>query len=433
MEKRVSRHYAVFCPICGRRSQDDGLTLSCSRDHGPALLRSDYLVKEFAPKADSEGLFRYRDWLPVTRTFPTRARTVVFQSEELSAQLGLPNLWIAFNGYWPERGASIETATFKELEAYAVLGRLPSDPPVLVVASAGNTAAAFAAVCSRYRRPCLLIVPRRGLAKMRFRMPLDPAVKLVVLDGADYSDAIALAESVAALPGFQAEGGVRNIGRRDGLATVLYASVEAMGQMPDHYVQAVGSGAGAIAVHEAATRLLGTGAYGRDLPRLMLCQNAAFAPLADSWKSGTRELATFSADASRAVTQQVFADELTNRFPPYAVHSGVFDVLTESSGDMLTVEQAAAEYERDVFSKVESVDIEPASAVALAGLRNAVLDERIPKEACVLLNITGGGRARLAQDHQLYDAEAALVVDLREESAQSLVPRIAGLFPDRAR
>ncbi|WP_331730051.1 MULTISPECIES: cysteate synthase [unclassified Streptomyces] len=433
MEKRVSRHYTVFCPLCGQRGQDDGMTLSCSRDHGPALLRSDYAVKEFAPQPDTEGLFRYRDWLPVTRTFPTAARTAVFQSEELCAQLGLPNLWIAFNGYWPERGAFLETATFKELEAYAVLGRLPSDPPVLVVASAGNTAAAFASICSRHRRPCLLIVPRRGLDRMRFRAPLDPAVRLVVLDGADYSDAIALAESVAALPGFQAEGGVRNIGRRDGLATVLYAGVEAMGRMPGVYVQAVGSGAGAIAVHEAATRLLGTGRYGTDLPRLLLCQNASFAPLADSWKSGTRQLAPCGADDARAATRTVFADELTNRFPPYAVHCGVYDVLTESSGDVLTVEQDAAEYERDVFGKAESVDIEPASAVALAGLRKAVLDGRIPEEEHVLLNITGGGRARLAQDHPLYDAEPALVADLQDGTAEGLVARIAGLFPDRTR
>ncbi|MFI6406381.1 cysteate synthase [Streptomyces sp. NPDC050548] len=431
MEQIVSRHYAVFCPICGQRGMDDGLTLSCSRDHGPALLQSDYLVKEFAPKTDCEGLFRYRDWLPVTRTFPTRARTVVFQSEELCTQLGLPNLWIAFNGYWPERGAHLETATFKELEAYAVLGRLPSDPPVLVVASAGNTAAAFATVCSRYRRPCLLVVPRRGLARMRLRTPLDPAVKLVVLDGADYSDAIALAESVAALPGFQAEGGVRNIGRRDGLATVLYAGVEAMGRMPDHYVQAVGSGAGAIAVHEAAARLLATGRYGSDLPRLLLCQNASFAPLAESWKSGTRHLSTCSADDARAATRTVFADELTNRFPPYAVRSGIYDVLTESAGDMLTVEREAAEYERKVFSKAESVDIEPASAVALAGLRQAVTAGRIPEEAVVLLNVTGGGRARLAQDHPLYDAEPTLIVDLQDETVEGTVPRIAGLFPDR--
>ncbi|MGW0885774.1 hypothetical protein [Streptomyces sp. NPDC002671] len=60
---------------------------------------------------------------------------------------------MAFNGYWLEREAILETATFKELAVYVLLGRLPSDPPVLVVASAANTAPAFAEVCSRSGSP----------------------------------------------------------------------------------------------------------------------------------------------------------------------------------------------------------------------------------------------------------------------------------------
>ncbi|MGW2050537.1 cysteate synthase [Streptomyces sp. NPDC001858] len=433
MEERATRHYTVLCPLCGHRRPDDGVTLSCEHDHEPALLQTEYEAKGFTPSPHTEGLFRYRDWLPVARTYPTAGRTVVFQSEELSARLALPNLWVAFNGYWPERGAFLETATFKELEAYAVLGRLPLDSPVLVVASAGNTAAAFAVVCSRYRQPCLLVVPRRGLHRMRFRTPLDPAVKLVVLDNADYSDAIALADGVAKLPGFQAEGGVRNVGRRDGLATVLYAAVEAMGRVPDYYFQAVGSGAGAIAVHEAAKRLLGTGSFGTTPPRLMLCQNASFAPLAASWNTGTRCMATDFVEDERAAAEQVFADELTNRFPPYSVHSGVYDVLTESGGDMLTVGSEAAAHEREAFGKIESIDVEPAAAVALAGLRLAVADGRIPGDATVLLNITGGGRARLAQECPLYGAEVSLALDLREQGMDSHVARIVELFRNEVR
>ncbi|KIF78041.1 L-threonine synthase [Streptomyces sp. 150FB] len=428
MEERATRHYTLLCPACGHRRPDDGVTLSCEHDHEPALLQTEYAAKTFTPDPRAEGLFRYRDWLPVARTCATSARTVVFRSEELSARLALPNLWLAFNGYWPERGAFLETGTFKELEAYAVLGRLPDDPQVLVVASAGNTAAAFAAVCSRYRQPCLLVVPRRGLSRMNFRTPLDPSVKLVVLDHADYSDAIALADAVAELPGFQAEGGVRNVGRRDGLATVLYAAVEAMGKLPEYYVQAVGSGAGAIAVHEAARRLRATGSFGTTPPRLMLCQNASFAPLAASWSTGTRRLATGFVEDERTAVAQVFADELTNRFPPYSVRSGVYDVLTESAGDMLTVASEAAEYEREVFAKTEGVDVEPAAAVALAGLRLAVLDGRIPGEASVLLNITGGGRARLAGDHRLHGAQVSLVLDMRERGTDSQAARVAELF-----
>jgi cysteate synthase len=46
------------------------------------------------------------------------------------------------------------------------------------------------------------------------------------------------------------------------------------------------------------------------------------------------------------------------------------------------------------FREQEGIDIEPAAAVAVAGLRAAVGDGRIGRDAAVLLNITGGVQAR---------------------------------------
>ncbi|MFI1973246.1 cysteate synthase [Streptomyces cinnamoneus] len=427
MKNPEERHYRIVCPLCGRRQEDDGLTLTCASDHEPALLHTEYREKEFRPRPEADGIFRYADWLPVVRSFPQAGRTVVFRSESLSAFLGMPGLRIAFNGYWPERGAFLETCTFKELEAYTVLGRLPEEPVALVVASAGNTAAAFASVCSRYAKPCLLIVPEGGLARLKLREPLHPAVRLVVMDGADYSDAIALSEAVAKLPGFLLEGGVRNVGRRDGLGTVMYAAMEEAGELPEYYFQAVGSAAGAIAVHEAAKRIQrAVPAEGdRPLPRLMLSQNASFAPLQQAWHSGRRALVP--AERDRQAIESAYADELTNRFPPYAVHSGVHDVLTESRGDVLTVDKSSALAARQKVLDLESIDLEPAAAVATASLFAAVSEGRVPRDASVLLNLTGGGRGRLARDHVLHQAEP----DLRIAAGASLddaLERIRELF-----
>src|SRR5207248_2131147 len=197
-------------------------------------------------------LYRFGEWLPIVRTPPGAPGTVIYRGERLGRALGLSRLWIAFSGYWPERGADFPTGTFKDREASAVRGRLPDGCGPLVVAPAGNTASAFGAACTRHGRPCLLIVPAAALPGLALREPLGPTVKLVVLDDADYTDAIAFAAEVARLPGFQLEGGARNVGRRDGLATPMYAAVEEIGRLPDFYVQAVGSGVGAIAVHEAA-------------------------------------------------------------------------------------------------------------------------------------------------------------------------------------
>lgn len=415
------RHYSLVCPWCGRRQDDDGLVLDCGAGHPPALLRTEYLEREFSPRHGQHGLSRYQGWLPAARIQPDAGRTAVYRSARLSRALGLPNLWIAFNGYWPERGAFLETATFKELEAYTVLGRLPARPVTLTAASSGNTGAAFAWACSRRQMPCLLVVPGRALGRLSFRAPLHPCVRLVSIDDGDYPDAIAFVARLGTADGCQPEGGVKNVGRRDGLATVLLAAYEEMRRLPDFYFQAVGSGTGAIAVHEAAKRLRAA-TVGLALPRLMLCQNAPFTPIYDLWQATARPAGHF-----RRTIRQVFADELTNWSPPYAVRGGVRDALTESGGEVLLTGNAAAHAAAQLFQDLEGIDIEPAAAVGLACLRDAAAGGLVDPQASVLLNVTGGGRRRVSQDHRLVPAEPQLRLTRASLASPEAADRLAAL------
>jgi cysteate synthase len=421
-----ARHYKLACSSCGRLQDDDGLILDCSDGHGPALLRTEYTDCGFNPRHGRDGLFRYQGWLPVIRTQGDVGRPVVYRSKKLANALGLPNLWIAFSGYWPERGAALETATFKELEAYTVLGRLPERQVMLTLASSGNTGAAFAWACSRQHTPCLLIIPEKGLRRFRFRAPLGTWVKLAVIDGGDYQDAIDLAASVSCLPHFQAEGGVKNVARRDGLATVLLSAFEEMHRLPSHYFQAVGSGTGAIAVLEAARRLLAaTG--GSTLPKLMLCQNLPFTPIYDSWRMNSRPLHDGSAHKFRDAARRVDADELTNWTPPYEIRGGVYDSLTESRGDVLVADNAAVRMAMSMFLELEGIDVEPAAGVALACLRDAMAQARIDRESLVLLNITGGGRLRLARDYTLVPAQPQLRIAGKSLGQPEILNEVAAL------
>jgi hypothetical protein len=86
------------------------------------------------------------------------------------------------------------------------------------------------------------------------------AVRIVSVEG-DHCGAVDLAATVSALPGFQAAGATWNVVRRDGLATVLLSAAESMKSPPDLYFQAAGSGAGVIAAHEAASRLISSGPH----------------------------------------------------------------------------------------------------------------------------------------------------------------------------
>lgn len=155
-------------------------------------------------------------------------------------------------------------------------------------------------------------------------------------------------------------------------------------------------------MHEAAGRLRAA-TSSRRIPRLFLPQNAGFAPVYDAWRGRTGGLAAREDGCA-------FADELTNRCPPFGVHSGVRDVLTGSGGEVLTVDERSAGAAMKVFRNLESIDLEPAAAVAAASLFAAVEEGRVPRGAFVLLNVTGGGRARPARDFAPQQAEPDLRV-----------------------
>ncbi|MFG3258600.1 pyridoxal-phosphate dependent enzyme [Streptomyces sp. NPDC048172] len=204
------------------------------------------------------------------------------------------------------------------------------------------------------------------------------------------------------VPAYVGEGGVRNVGRRDGLGVVALAAYEAMGCLPDVYVQAVGSGAGALGVHEAASRIL-AGGGGPGLPRLVLCQNAAYAPLRQAWHGGRTPLGRApsayapSAHAPSTYAPSTYAPELLNSAPPFATAGGVRDALRASGGTVLVADEGAARRAAALFEECEGIDIEPPAAVGVACLRAAVREGRVAPGARVLLNVTGGGRARLTR------------------------------------
>ena len=264
---------------------------------------------------------------------------------------------------------------------------------------------------------------------MRFARPLDPCVRIVSLVGfTDYYDAITLAGKISQAQGFFSEGGVKNIARRDGLGTTMLNAVEAIGELPRYYFQAIGSGAGAIAVHESAQRLIEDGRYGRSLPRLMLSQNLPFVPIYRSWRAQSRELIRASRDEAKRQIQQVAASVLSNWQPPYGIKGGVFDVLSESRGEMLVADNEEVFRAVEVFKECEGIDIDMAAGVALATLLKAAKDGLVEPEAVTLLNITGGGAARREMEGELLQAEPVKQISDSEVLKEQTVEEVLGLF-----
>lgn len=421
--------YTLQSVFTGNAVEEKGWTLDANGEAKPSLIRAIYAKKQLDVKNESWGLYRFADWLPIHRVLQGSSAPVTYKSEGLAKQLGLSNLWITFNGYWPEKGANMKTCSFKETEAYSVCGRLSADADrILVVASAGNTARAFARVCSDNRIPLLLCVPKDNLDALWFDEPLHDCVKLICCEaGGDYFDAIHLSNLVVKNSAFIAEGGAKNVARRDGMGTTVLSAVTTIGQIPQYYFQAVGSGTGAIAAWEANLRFLEDGRFGTNKMKLMVAQNEPFVPMKDAWNAASRDMLPLDDEEARKQVEIIDAKVLSNRKPPYGIAGGLFDALKDSEGDVLSASNEEARAAAILFEQLEGIDIHPAAATAVASLIDAVQEGRVAAGDLIMLNITGGGEARFKHDKKLYYLKPQLTFGLNPDE-EKVVEEVCSLF-----
>lgn len=421
--------YTLVCCADGHRIEDAGWTLEDPDCACPSLMRAEYENRQFNPREDLDGLYRYADWLPIKRTLKGSFPPVTYRSEGLAGELGLENLYITFSGYWPDKGARMATCSFKETEAYSVCGRLAeNNERILVVASAGNTARAFAKVCSDNGIPLLISIPEDNIDALWFTEPLNDCVKIMAAPkGSDYYDAIALADKVCSDPHFMAEGGAKNVARRDGMGTTLLSAVETIGRIPDAYFQAIGSGTGAIAAWENNLRLISDGRFGTHRMRLYPSQNSPFTVMYDSWKLHSRTLVEFPPEKARKAAEEIKAKVLSNRKPPYTLAGGLFDAMDDAGGDIFKVTNDELDLWKEKFLLLEGIDIHNAAAVAVASLAQAAAEGKVRKDEVIMLNITGGGEQLAKSEHDVVYAEPHLVLD-PGLSAEEVVSAVLELF-----
>ncbi len=414
----------------GRIFEDEGWVLDDPQGVVPSLIRAVYTTRQIEPGGEEMGIYRFAQWLPIVRMLKGSCAPITYKSSALASALKLKNLYITFSGYYPKIGAHMNSCSFKETEAYSVCARLNESfaHKVLVVASAGNTARAFARVCSDNHIPLLLSVPEDNLNALWFDTPLNDCVKLIApRKGGDYFDAINLSNLVLKSDKFLAEGGAKNIARRDGMATTVLSATTFIGRIPDYYFQAIGSGTGAIAAWEANQRLIKDGRFGSHKMKLMVSQNMPFVPMYRAWQAHSRALLPYDDNQARIDAELIDAKVLSNRKPPYSINGGLFDALTDTDGDVLVATNEEARAAKQLFEETEGVDIYSAPGVALATLIKAIQAGEIDPEKIVMLNVTGGGEKHFQQGKKLYYLKPSLVFDL-DPDPDEVLRQVSALF-----
>jgi cysteate synthase len=361
-----------------------------------SLLRTEY-HEPFQPSA-GQGVWKYISWLPVTQANDHVAGTLTYKAETLGDALGLTNLWVTFHGYWPEKGGLCPTGSFKDLEAVPTIQRMRDhNLHGLICASAGNTGRAFSHFCGLEGIPLIIVVGKKHAKRIWLR-PENSAtsVRLVVVEDGDYADAKSVAKGLAAeLEGWQMEGSVHNVARRDGIGSLILDAAFTIGAMPDHYFQGIGGGPGPIGVHEMAERLIQAGIFAGPAPRQHVSQNLEHHPIHSAWQAKRDHLLPEDFPTDEV---EVFSDYLLNKGPAYGLVGGVHDILKASNGQTYVVSREEARTAKALVESIEGIDIMTPGAVACASLRQALSVGEVGNDDCIVLNLSGGGTERLKND-----------------------------------
>jgi len=388
--------YTLECVNCGHQFKETKAFSFTCPEKCISLVRSLYPSKRIEFR-DFPGIWRYYDWLPIEKITEYRGKSVTYKSSELARELGLKNLYISFNGFWPEMSASVMTCTFKEFEAVVTIQYAKENGvKSLIVASAGSVAKAFAYIASIEGFKVFLAVPEKILQDLMVPNLDEEYVKTISVEG-EYSDAKSLVNRFYLSKDITFDGGGKSIARRDALGIVLLESVEKIGKIPKHYFQAVSSGNGAVGFFEMATRLLGDGRFGNTFSQLHLSQNEPFVPIVNAWKERRREVREKDFGVENAF-DTLFANVLSSKDPLFGIRGGVFDALQNAGGETYGITNEEAIEASKLFETLESIDIHPAAAVAVASLIKAVEWRKVNRWDCILLNISGGGINRVKDD-----------------------------------
>lgn len=389
--------YTLKCLKCGKNYSEDYYICSCENKCN-ALLTTVYSQKKLIIDEDYKGIWRYHQWLPIQkidqRLINNGSYFLTYKSKKLATYLGLKNLILCLNAY-----PQCHTGSFKDLEAEVTFQRVMSSfdsGKPLVMSSDGNNAISFVYYSNMIRYPIFLFVTEDArLRRIWSFTKSNPYTRLFPIYG-DYYDAINLANQFSRVEGYLSEGGYRNVGRRDSVGTIMLDATQFLGQIPDHYFQALGSGPGAIAAYEAAKRLIQDGRFGSKLPKIHGSQNYPYNPMYEAWVNHSRIIdERFQSESAKHIIDQTVAHVLTNRFPAYSLVGGVYDVLTESKGEMYSVTNMEIEKAQALFEKFEGISIVPEAGVAIASLKQAINKETILPQDSILVNITGGGRKEI--------------------------------------
>ncbi len=342
--------------------------------------------------ARGKDLWRYRELLPVQDMANVvslgEGGTPLVKVVNLGLMLGRSQIYVkderqSPTGSFKDRQAALAVSVMKE-------GGLTE----AVVASTGNVAISYAAYCAR-----------AGIKLYAFLTSLVPPEKMreCALYGAQvikvtgtYDRAKEIAQQFARQRNLYYDRGLRSVASVESMKTIAYEVAEQLAlaqppasngklarhlwRAPDWYIQAVSGGLGPLGAMKGFVELYNMGLIGR-IPQLACIQAEGCAPMAHSFQRGLETAEIVANPRTRIATLST-----GNPGRGYVLLKRYID---EYGGTMESVTDDEAYRAVHVLAKMEGLSMEPAAAVAFAGLFKLVREGRIGPEDVVVVNCSG--------------------------------------------
>ena len=371
------------CAICGHQQAYEPFVPAICQQCKSNWLEANYDYAAFKREilrglpGREFNLWRYQDILPLDTSsaaldFYPAGGTPLWLSQRYAPALGNNNVYIKDERYGP-------TSSFKDRQAaVAVAAMIEGGVKEAVIASTGNAAVAYAAACAR-----------AGIKLWVFMTSLVPQEKLreaalfgaeVIRVSGNYDQTKQIAVQFAQRRHLLLDRGAGSVPARESMKTIAYEMVEQLGwRAPDWYIQAVSGGLGPLGVYHGFKELFAMGLIDR-VPKLAIIQAEGCSPMVKAFKAGK--------DTAEPVIPDTCIIILSTGDPGKA-YTYLWNLIEEFGGTMEAVSDADAFSAMRSLAKSEGTAVEPATAVAFAGLEKMLKQGIITPDETVVVNCTG--------------------------------------------
>jgi len=348
------------------------------------------------------SLWRFAELLPILNQEKIvtmgEGQTPLCRAGRTQERLGHPAIFIKDERLAP-------TSSFKDRQA-AVAATAMQEAGIkeCVLASTGNAAVAYAAYCARADiKLWLFLTSMVPAAKMREAALYGAEVVKVA---GTYDQAKNVAADFAARRQIHFDKGAKAIPGKESMKTVAFeiaaelAAILGNGpwKAPDWFLQAVSGGIGPIGVQKGFEELYKMGLIDR-VPKIGVVQVAGCSPMVQAFAAGK--------STADPVTPETRITVLSTGDPGLG-YNILYQANQTYGGHMLAVSDDEAFNAMRLLAKTEGYSVEPATAVAFAGLDKMVEQGIIKSDEIVVVNCSGH---TFPVEKHIMDEES--VVDVR--------------------